>query len=117
MRKSVAPALGATLLAMAMLGAPASPAGAQDQAPPSPGPDAVQAGRSLYSRNCSHCHGFNMVNPGTVSYDLRKFPPEDPQRFFDSVKDGRGSMPAWKGSLSDEQIRLIWAYVLTGGKP
>jgi mono/diheme cytochrome c family protein len=81
----------------------------------SPDTDAVQAGRRLYSKNCSHCHGFNMVNPGTVSFDLRKFPKEDPQRFYTSVKEGKGGMPAWKSSLNDEQIQQLWAYVQTGG--
>lgn len=76
----------------------------------------ADAGRKLYGRHCSHCHGFNMVNPGTVSFDLRKFPRDDPERFFTSVKEGKGGMPAWKGSLDDAQIRALWAYVQTGGK-
>lgn len=79
--------------------------------------EAAQAGRRLYGRHCTHCHGFNMVNPGTVSFDLRKFPKDDPQRFFQSVKEGKNTMPAWKQSLSDDEIRQVWAYVLTGGKP
>ena len=77
--------------------------------------DAAQAGKRLYVRNCSHCHGFNMVNPGTVSFDLRKFPKDDPERFFNSVKEGKGGMPSWKSSLNDEQIQQLWAYVQTGG--
>jgi cytochrome c6 len=81
-----------------------------------PNVEAAEAGRTLYTKNCSHCHGFNMVNPGTVSYDLRKFPQEDPERFFSSVLQGKGSMPAWKQSLTEEQVKLIWAYVQTGGK-
>jgi cytochrome c6 len=81
-----------------------------------PSAEAAEAGRALYSKNCSHCHGFNMVNPGTVSYDLRKFPSEDPERFFTSVLQGKGSMPAWKQSLTEEQVKSIWAYVQTGGK-
>lgn len=84
-------------------------------APASADAEAVQAGRRLYSKNCSHCHGFNMVNPGTVSFDLRKFPKEDPERFFNSVKEGKGGMPSWKSSLNDEQIQQLWAYVQTGG--
>ena len=66
--------------------------------PLSADPEVLDAGRKLYIKNCSHCHGFNMVNPGTVSFDLRKFPKEDPQRFFASVLQGRGAMPAWKQS-------------------
>jgi cytochrome c6 len=78
--------------------------------------DTVEAGRALYTKQCSKCHGFNMVNPGTISYDLRKFPSDDPERFYTSVLQGKGSMPAWKESLTQEQVKLIWAYVITGGK-
>jgi cytochrome c6 len=81
-----------------------------------PNVEAAEAGRALYTKNCSRCHGFNMVNPGTISYDLRKFPSEDPERFFTSVLQGKGSMPALKESLTQEQVKLIWAYVQTGGK-
>jgi mono/diheme cytochrome c family protein len=84
--------------------------------PAAPNVEAAEAGRALYTKNCSRCHGFNMVNPGTVSYDLRKFPGEDPERFFTSVLQGKGSMPAWKESLTQEQVKLIWSYVQTGGK-
>jgi mono/diheme cytochrome c family protein len=81
-----------------------------------PNIEAAEAGRALYTKNCSRCHGFNMVNPGTISYDLRKFPGEDSERFFTSVLQGKGSMPALKESLTQEQVKLIWAYVQTGGK-
>jgi mono/diheme cytochrome c family protein len=57
-----------------------------------------------------------MVNPGTVSYDLRKFPLEDPDRFIHSVREGKGNMPSWKSSLTTEQITKIWAYIQTRGK-
>jgi cytochrome c6 len=97
--------------------AAAQPAAALESgAAATPNADTVEAGRALYTKQCSKCHGFNMVNPGTISYDLRKFPPEDPDRFFTSVLQGKGTMPAWKDSLTREEVRLIWAYVLTGGK-
>ena len=78
--------------------------------------DPVARGRSLYAHHCSHCHGFNMVTAGTVAYDLRRFPPNDKPRFANSVMNGKGNMPPWKGTLSQEQIDLLWAYVVTGGK-
>ena len=35
----------------------------------------MAAATQLYGHHCSHCHGFNMVNPGTVAYDwLGSFP-------------------------------------------
>ena len=73
-------------------------------------------GKALYAQHCSHCHGFNMVNPGTVTYDLRQFPREDRARFVHSVTQGKnGRMPQWRDMLSAKEIDDIWAYVRTGG--
>jgi mono/diheme cytochrome c family protein len=102
------------ILAIAGLGSSATQAKAEQV--PVVDSEAVQLGRRLYVKHCSHCHGFNMVNPGTVSFDLRKFPKDDPDRFFHSVKEGKNTMPAWKDSLSDDAIRLLWTYVRVGGK-
>ncbi|MEN9378479.1 MAG: Cytochrome c6 precursor [Pseudomonadota bacterium] len=102
------------VIAIACLGSSASQVNA-DQLPVFD-PEKVQMGRRLYVKHCSHCHGFNMVNPGTVSFDLRKFPKDDQERFFESVKEGKNTMPAWKDSLSDDAIHLLWSYVRTGGK-
>ena len=77
----------------------------------------VAKGKALYAHNCSHCHGFNMVNPGTVAYDLRQFPNDDKARFVHSVAEGKnGRMPPWGDLLSREDIDDLWAYVETGGK-
>jgi mono/diheme cytochrome c family protein len=74
-------------------------------------------GKALYAQHCSHCHGFNMVNPGTIAYDLRKFPHDDKARFMHSVTTGKnGRMPAWGDLLSREDIDQLWAYVKTGGQ-
>lgn len=78
--------------------------------------DPAARGRLLYAHHCSHCHGFNMVTSGTIAFDLRKFPHNDKARFLNSVTNGKNGMPPWKGTLSGEQIDLLWAYVLTGGK-
>ena len=52
----------------------------------------VAEGRALYAHHCSHCHGFNMVNPGTVAYDLRQFPHDQKSRFV-SLGDQRQERP------------------------
>ena len=58
-----------------------------------------------------------MVNSGTTSFDLRKFPIDQRDRFITSVSDGRGNMPSFKGGLTPEQIDMLWAYVGSrGGK-
>lgn len=72
-------------------------------------------GEELFGQICSHCHGPHMVNPGNVSFDLRKFPHNDPTRFFNSVSNGKNNMPPWKDVLKPDEIQAIWAYVRTGG--
>ena len=80
-------------------------------------PDDIAKGRELFHKTCAHCHGLNMVNSGTTVYDLRRFPLDDPDRFFNSVTNGKGNMPSWKESLTPDQIKLLWAYVGSrGGK-
>jgi mono/diheme cytochrome c family protein len=80
-------------------------------------PEAITKGREQYQRLCVHCHGFNMVNAGTTVFDLRKFPLDQPDRFRQSVMQGKGAMPSWKESLTPEQIDWLWAYVGSrGGK-
>jgi len=76
----------------------------------------AEKGKQLYAKNCLHCHGRNMVTPGTVAYDLRQFPEDDKARFQTSVMKGKKNMPPWGDKLSSEQIDDLWAYVLTRGK-
>ena len=85
-----------------------------EQAPPTR--EEFTEGAQLFSAMCSHCHGPHMVDPGTVSFDLRKFPHDDAARFFNSVRNGKNSMPPWKDVLKPDEIEAIWAYVRTGGK-
>ena len=77
----------------------------------------VDVGKRTYAQNCSHCHGPNMVNPGTITPDLRTFP-VDRTRFVTTVKQGKnGKMPPWGDILNDEQIADVWAYVTSRRKP
>ena len=79
--------------------------------------DEVERGRAQFERTCAQCHGRNMVNSGSTSYDLRRFPTDDADRFITSVTNGKGNMPSFKDALTGEQIRLLWAYVGSrGGK-
>jgi mono/diheme cytochrome c family protein len=83
------------------------------EAPPSP--EQFDAGADLFRHICSHCHGPRMVNPGNGSFDLRKFPHDDRARFFNSVRNGKNSMPPWKDVLHPDEIEAVWAYIRTGG--
>jgi mono/diheme cytochrome c family protein len=71
----------------------------------------IEHGKASYTKNCSHCHGPNLVNPGTVTPDLRGFP-DDKTRFVTTVKQGKNNrMPPWGDILSDEEITDLWAYI------
>jgi mono/diheme cytochrome c family protein len=71
----------------------------------------IDKGKAVFAEHCSHCHGFNMVNAGTITPDLRKFPDDRP-RFVTTVKGGKnGRMPPWGDILSDDDIANLWAYV------
>jgi len=77
----------------------------------------IDLGKRTYAQNCSHCHGPNMVNAGTVTPDLRAFP-DDRTRFVTTVKQGKnGKMPPWGDILSDDQVADIWAYVSSRRNP
>ena len=73
-------------------------------------------GRRQYHRTCAQCHGLNMVNSGVTVYDLRKFPVDQPERFFASITNGKGNMPSFRDALDAEQMRSIWVYVSRRGK-
>ncbi|PJA59939.1 MAG: cytochrome C oxidase Cbb3, partial [Rhodobacterales bacterium CG_4_9_14_3_um_filter_71_31] len=73
----------------------------------------VEMGRAVYNQLCLHCHGRDMVNPGTASFDLRRFPRDDRARFFNSVTNGRGAMPAWGDLLRPGELDALWLYVAT----
>jgi len=76
-------------------------------------PDRIRAGASIFSRNCSPCHGTRMQNPESA-FDLRAFPPGQHDRFVNSVTRGKDQMPPWGGLLKAEDIEALWAYVMAG---
>ena len=94
----------------------AMPAAAQQTAADSD-QTTIDRGKVTYAQKCSHCHGPNMVNAGTVTPDLRTFP-DDRTRFVTTVQQGKNNrMPPWGDILNEEQIADIWAYVSSRRKP
>jgi mono/diheme cytochrome c family protein len=77
----------------------------------------IDRGKATYAEKCSHCHGPGMLNAGTITPDLRRFP-DDQARFLTTVKSGKnGKMPPWGDLLNDDQIGALWAYVSSQRKP
>ena len=70
----------------------------------------VDLGRKTYTSFCARCHGVNLVMV-TGTFDLRRFPQDEKERFVRSVSKGVRAMPAWEGNVKPEEIDAIWAYV------
>ena len=77
-------------------------------------PARLEKGKQMYKQLCLRCHGPEM-NGGNNAFDLRTFPLEQRERFFNSVTNGKRQMPPWKGIISANEISLLWAYVGTRG--
>src|SRR5712691_12971336 len=56
--------------------------------------DQIAAGAEIYAVNCSPCHGARMLDPGGA-FNLRKFPPDQHDRFVTSVTRGKNQMAPW----------------------
>jgi cytochrome c55X len=108
----------ATLATVAALTvALAATARAADDSTGNPVQAQIDHGKSTYAEKCSHCHGPNMMNPGTITPDLRAFP-DDKTRFVTTVKNGKNNkMPPWADILSDEEIGNLWAFISSRRKP
>lgn len=83
---------------------------------PKPSEAQFDEGKRIFQNRCARCHGWNMVNLGSLSFDLRQFPHDDAVRFFHDVRYGKNAMPAWHDILTTEEMADVWAYVRTGGK-
>lgn len=109
----------ALALAVVALGVEDNSAGAQEK----PGGKASKVeyeGWRQYMANCSRCHGDDAVG-GVIAPDLRASVAKgavDEASFHSVVSTGRREkgMPGFKGTLSDEQIGAIYAYVSARAK-
>ena len=50
--------------------------------------DQIATGAELYAVNCSPCHGARMQDPN-AAFNLRKFPPDQHERFVNAVTRGK----------------------------
>lgn len=88
-----------------------------DEATGNPMQAQIDHGKSTYASKCSHCHGPNLMNSGTITPDLRAFP-DDKTRFVTTVKNGKNNkMPPWGDILSDDEIGDLWAFISSRRKP
>jgi mono/diheme cytochrome c family protein len=118
MLKDIPHKTAAILAAVAVLTvALAATVRAADDATGNPMQAQIDHGKSTYAEKCSHCHGPNMMNPGTITPDLRVFP-DDKTRFITTVKNGKNNkMPPWADILNDDEIGALWAFISSRRKP
>lgn len=109
--------------------APTKPAGEQPENAPQVSPTEYEGWRQ-YSVNCARCHGQDVL-PNPVAANLLVSlapggPVDTPEKFSQVVSEGRAhrGMPAFKGTLSPDQIHAVYAYVkgraekkITPGRP
>lgn len=108
-------ALGAGLLVLALaLGAcsqesaPEVPVGAGGTADP-----VLVEGRDVWSSTCSRCHGASGGGGSGVKLADGRAEELHPEveSMISVVTEGKGAMPAFGGSLTDEEIEAVVRYV------
>jgi mono/diheme cytochrome c family protein len=84
------------------------------------GTAAVQAadifkGREVYELHCQSCHGVDgrSIEPGTPDFSRGEslFAPDS--ELVRELREGGGMKPAYRGMLTDEELRDVVAYVRT----
>lgn len=72
--------------------------------------------KAFYDKNCAVCHGVDGKG-GDAAAIVPNFRDAAWQRrhsdgqFFDAIAKGKGTMPAWKEKMSDEQIKSMTAFI------
>jgi mono/diheme cytochrome c family protein len=71
------------------------------------------AGKDVFTTNCAACHTLaDAGTSGTIGPNLDQAKPPA-SLVIERVTNGKGQMPPFKGTLSDQQIADVAAYVST----
>ena len=81
---------------------------------------AQSAGADTYKAKCAMCHGPDGTAATPVAKAMKIVSFKDPtmvkapdSQFITAVKDGKGKMKAFAGTLSDAQIKEVVSYIRT----
>jgi mono/diheme cytochrome c family protein len=87
----------------------------------------VARGQTLYAEKCALCHGAtgHGDGPGAVALDPKPRNHTDGaymnaqtnEQLHEVIKNGKGQMPAWGATMSDEEIDAVLSYVRTLAEP
>ncbi len=72
--------------------------------------------KAYYDKHCAACHGDDgkggdsaLVTPNFKDTAWQKRRTD--QNFLDSITKGKGMMPAWKGKMTEEEIKSMAAFI------
>jgi mono/diheme cytochrome c family protein len=81
---------------------------------------AQASGADTYKAKCAMCHGADGLAATPMAKNLKVLSFKAPEmvkatdaQFLASTTNGKGKMPAYKGKLTDAQIKDVLAYVRT----
>ena len=81
---------------------------------------AQSSGADTYKAKCQMCHGADGLGATPAGKSMKAIPFNDPQitsksdaDLIAATTDGKGKMPAYKGKLSDAEIKGVIAYIHT----
>ncbi len=70
----------------------------------------ARRGDGIFAQNCQACHGAK--GTGGAGPTLSRNPIlMDEERFWETVEQGRGAMPAWKAALAPQEIADVWEWL------
>ena len=78
--------------------------------PTASAPKAVN-GATVFSQNCARCHGEQGIKDSRTP-NLQTIP-LDKAHLVNSITNGKNKMPAFKGKLSDADIKATIVYIRT----
>ena len=77
----------------------------------------VRAGAEVFGLHCSTCHGVRLMKED-AAFDLVAYvKTADEERFVRASKSARGSMPSFASTLTDQELKNVYAYVKRGHTP
>ena len=110
--------IGGVAVAQGPWEAPAAEKGKKNPVPG--GAKTLEAGKKLAQINCVTCHGPDgkgtgpaaaALNPKPADWTSKKIQDESDGELFWKISNGRGAMPAWKATLSENERWTMVHYV------
>ncbi|MFN5445316.1 MAG: c-type cytochrome [bacterium] len=99
------------LISLALVVLIAAPAFAEEPPPAAPPQEmSTQDARNLFAASFSWCHGMFVMKAGIGGPKLAGTTLEETAVYTTIVK-GRGSMPSFKNTLTDDEIKALAKYI------